>query len=97
MAGSTCGFVTNPPTDDELYECQNILLPDEFDWDPSKICFEILQWRRSIGKVKYFITTSILLRADSHAQLQRSSVEMTRESMILIEQWHMLPLEWLRT
>ena len=26
MEGSTCGFVTHPPTDDKLYECQNILL-----------------------------------------------------------------------
>ena len=34
MEGSTCGLVTHPPTDDELHECQHILLSDEFDCDP---------------------------------------------------------------
>ena len=34
MEGPTCGLVMHPPTDDELHECQNILLSDEFDWDP---------------------------------------------------------------
>ena len=37
MEGSTYGIVTHPPTDYELHECQNIILSDEFDWDPSTI------------------------------------------------------------
>ena len=61
------------------------------------ICLKFLQWRRSIGQVQIFIDTSILLRAESHAHLQRSSVEMTQESMSLIEQWQMFPLDLLST
>ena len=34
MEGSTCGIITHPPTDNDLHKCQNILLSDEFDWDP---------------------------------------------------------------
>ena len=34
MEVSTWGIVTHVPIDDELHECQNILLSDEFDWDP---------------------------------------------------------------
>ena len=56
IEGSTCGLVTNPPTDNELHEFQNILLSDEFDWDSSNIFLKFLQWR-SIGKVQNFIDT----------------------------------------
>ena len=28
IEGSSCGLVTHPPTDNKLYECQNILLSD---------------------------------------------------------------------
>ena len=38
---STCGLVTHPPTYNELHECHNILLSDEFYCDPSKNLFEI--------------------------------------------------------
>ena len=31
----------NPPTDNDIRECQNIFLSDEFDWDPSMNLFEI--------------------------------------------------------
>ena len=41
------------------------------------ICLGFPQRRRSIGQVQMFIDTSILLRPESHAHLQRSSVEMT--------------------
>ena len=41
MKGSTCGTITQPPTDDYIRECQKILLSDEFDWDPSNNLFEI--------------------------------------------------------
>ena len=60
--------------DDELNECQNIFLSDEFDWGSSKHFLKFLQWRRSIGKVQIFIDTSILFRAESHVLLQRSNV-----------------------
>ena len=63
---------------------------------PSKICLKLLQWRRSIGQVQIFIYKSILLRSEYHAHLQRSSVEMNRESMSLIEKWKLFPLEWIR-
>ena len=39
MEVSTCMLVTHPPTDNELHEYRNILLSDEFDWDPSKNLF----------------------------------------------------------
>ena len=61
------------------------------------ICLKFLPWRRSIGQVQIFIDASILLRADSHAYLQLSSVDMNRESMRLIEQWQIFPLDWLST
>ena len=54
---STSGFVTHPPTDDEFHECQNILLSDEFDWDPLKIVLKKFQWRRNTGQVQMFINT----------------------------------------
>ena len=41
MEGSTCGIVTHPPTDKELYECQNSMLSDEFNLDPCKVLIEI--------------------------------------------------------
>ena len=31
----------HPPIDDKLHGCKNILLSDEFDWDPSENLFEI--------------------------------------------------------
>ena len=34
MEGSNCGLVTHPSTENDLYECQKIILSDEFDWDP---------------------------------------------------------------
>ena len=40
MEGSTCGLVMHPPTDDNLRECQKIILSDEFDWYPSNNLFE---------------------------------------------------------
>ena len=41
MEGSTCGIVTHPPTEYELYGYQKILLSDEFYWDPSNNFFGI--------------------------------------------------------
>ena len=38
-----------------------------------------------------FICTSILLRAESYAHLQWSSVDMTQEFMSLINQWKFFP------
>ena len=97
MEGSTCGIVTHPPTDDELRECQNIILSDKFDWCPSKNLFEISsmeeEYRTSSNLHRYIN----FLIADYHAHLKRSSVEMNRKSMSLIEQWKKIPLEWLRT
>ena len=69
MEGSTYGLTTHPPTDDDIHECQNILLSDEFDWNLSNNFLKFLQWRRSIGQGQIFIDTSILLRAESHAHL----------------------------
>ena len=41
MKGSTYGLVTLPPTDNEPRELQRILIPDEFEWDPSNNLFGI--------------------------------------------------------
>ena len=41
VEGSTCGIVMDPPIDKELHEYQNILLSDEFYWDPSNNLFEM--------------------------------------------------------
>ena len=41
MQGSTCGIITNPPTDNKIHERQNIIPSDKFDWDPSNIFFEM--------------------------------------------------------
>ena len=35
-----------PPTDEKLHECQNILLSDEFDWDPSKNLFGVFSMKQ---------------------------------------------------
>ena len=37
----TCGVLTHPPTDNNLHDCQQTLLSDEFDWYPSNILFGI--------------------------------------------------------
>ena len=39
--GSTYGIITHPPTKNEIYDYQLILLSDEFDWDPSNNLFKI--------------------------------------------------------
>ena len=41
MEGSNGVLITHPPSDNDPHECQNILLPDEFDLDPSKNFFEM--------------------------------------------------------
>ena len=41
MEGSTCRIITHRPTDNDLHECQNINLSDEFDWDPSNNLFKM--------------------------------------------------------
>ena len=41
MTGSTCGFLSRCPTDEELEECRYILLSDEEVWDPSQDVFHI--------------------------------------------------------
>ena len=41
MEVSTCGIVTHPPNDDEIHDREDIILSDEFDWDPSNNLFEI--------------------------------------------------------
>ena len=41
MAGSTCGFITRYPTDDELATCRQITLSDEDEWNPSKTHFQV--------------------------------------------------------
>ena len=50
MGGSTYELMTHPPTDDELHECQNILLSDEFYWDTSKNLLEILSMEEEYRK-----------------------------------------------
>ena len=43
MNGSTCGFITRCPTDDELNpnNCRQIVLSDELKWNPSDNIFQI--------------------------------------------------------
>ena len=41
MQGSTCGFLTNYPTDDDLENCRHIIMSDEENWDPSMTHFNI--------------------------------------------------------
>ena len=31
LEGSTYGLITHPPTDNDLHDCQRIILSDEFD------------------------------------------------------------------
>ena len=52
MKVSTCGLIKHIPTYYELHDCQCILLPDEFYWDPAKNLFKISSteeeyWTRS--------------------------------------------------
>ena len=84
MEGSTCGIVTHPTTDNELHECQNILLSDEFDWDPSNNLFEISSMEEEYRTNSNF-SRYINIVAD-----------MTQESISLIEKWQNFPLEWIR-
>ena len=60
--GSTCGIITHLPTNDDIHDCQIIILSDEFDWDPSKNYLKFLQFRRSTGKAQLFIIPQISLR-----------------------------------
>ena len=53
MKGSTCGIATHPPTEDELHECQNILLSDIFYWDPSQNFFDISSMEEEYDKFKF--------------------------------------------
>ena len=41
MQGSTCGFLTNYPTDDDLENCRHIIMSDEENWDPSTTHFQV--------------------------------------------------------
>ena len=41
MVGSTCGFITEYSTYDEIETCQHITISNEQDWDPSKHIFKI--------------------------------------------------------
>ena len=50
-------MVTHPPTDDEIHECQKILISYEFDWYPSKNLFEMssmeVEYRKSSNFHRY--------------------------------------------
>jgi hypothetical protein len=35
MDGSTCGFITRCPSDDELHSCRTFILSNEHTWDPN--------------------------------------------------------------
>ena len=62
MVGSTCGFITQYPTDDKIETCQHITISNEHNWDPSKHIFMISSMEeekrsntfnlRSINKVR---------------------------------------------
>ena len=41
MVGSTYGFITRYPTDDNIKICRHITISNEYDWDPSKHIFKI--------------------------------------------------------
>ena len=41
MNGSTCGFLTKYPTDDDLENCRHIIMSDEENWDPLKTHFQV--------------------------------------------------------
>ena len=79
MEGSTSGLVTHLPTYEKNLECQNILLSDEFDWDPSNSLFEISSMEeeyRTSSKFHRYI--NIVERRVLCTHLQRSTVYMTR-------------------
>ena len=54
MEGSTCGTVTNTSTDNDIHECQNSLLSDEFGWCPSKNLFEMSSMEEEYRKSSNF-------------------------------------------
>ena len=41
MEGSTLNIVLHPPTDNDIHDCQQVLLSDEFYWYPSNNLFKI--------------------------------------------------------
>ena len=41
MNGSTCGFLMQYPTDENLANCRHITMSDEENWDPSTIQFNV--------------------------------------------------------
>ena len=41
MHGSTCGFLTKYPKDDDLEKCRHIIMSDEENWDPSRTHFHV--------------------------------------------------------
>ena len=75
----------HPPTDDEINGYQQILPPDDFDWDTSKNYFKTYSMGEEYTAISNFITASILLISEYQSQLQLSSVEMTWGFMSFIE------------
>ena len=51
MFGSTCGFISRYPTDDEMNTCKHITMSDEQYWDPSRNHFNVsvMQAERNTG------------------------------------------------
>ena len=41
MQGTTCGFLSRYPTDDDLQNCRHISMSDEENWDPSTVHFNV--------------------------------------------------------
>ena len=41
MVGSTCGFISRYPTNEEMENCRHVLLSDEEIWDPSRTQFTV--------------------------------------------------------
>ena len=68
MVRSTCDITTNPPTDDDIHDCQWNIPTDEFDWYPSNNLFDISSMEEEYRKNSNFhpcinIVESRILRA----------------------------------
>lgn len=74
MMGSTCGFVTRYPTDDELQDCRHFELSDQSFWDPSKNVFHVSSM--AAERHSTFLTSRNVSLVQGHGPSSSPSVEI---------------------
>ncbi len=61
MIGSTCGFITRYPTDDEIESCRRIYLSDEENWNPADVTFQVSSLKAEMDSHNSLATRHVAL------------------------------------